>query len=54
MTREKALSELSEIAKSSDQEVTHVDADEVLCQLLVALGYQDVVNAWDEIPKWYA
>jgi hypothetical protein len=29
-------------------------ADDILCNLLVSLGYKEVVDAWEEVPKWYA
>jgi len=39
---------------SYDQEMAHVEADEVLCKLLTALGYSDVVDHYRSIDKWYA
>lgn len=56
MTREQALKELDTIliANQGDAENQHHSADRVLCELLQALGYGDVVEAWDKIPKWYA
>jgi hypothetical protein len=53
MTREEAIKKLNEINKEY-RELAHIEADEILCQFLVSLGYQDVVDTWDEIPKWYA
>jgi hypothetical protein len=37
-----------------DIERDHWVADEVLCDLLVALGYSDVVTEWEKVSKWYA
>jgi hypothetical protein len=58
MTREEALKALVDIQqeekKSKDYEMTHADADSVLCQLLVSLGYGDVVTEYQRIYKWYA
>lgn len=54
MTREQAIEELKEQQGSGDWEVAHSEADDVLCKLLVALGYQDVVDEWEKVPKWYA
>jgi hypothetical protein len=58
MTREEALKALVDIQqeekKSRDYEMTHVDADSVLCQLLFSLGYGDVVTEYQRINKWYA
>ena len=54
MTKEEAIAELNLIRQSDDTEVAHVDADDVLCQLLMSLGYEDVVTAYHNIGKWYA
>ena len=54
MTRESAIKQLEE-CKAMDPEVGHETADIILCELLTALGYRDVVEAYDAInPKWYA
>ncbi|MDI5922506.1 hypothetical protein QLQ86_17125 [Halomonas sp. LR5S13] len=37
-----------------DQHKRHVDADEVLCKLLVSLGHGDVVEEYRKIEKWYS
>ena len=54
MTREEAIEKLRELSKDDDVEIAHNHADGVLCTLLEALGYADVVAAWYEVPKWYA
>lgn len=54
MTREQALAALIECRQSGDTEAAHGDADRVLCDLLISLGYQDIVTAWKAVPKWYA
>ena len=54
MTKEEAIAELNLIRQNDDTEVAHVDADDVLCQLLMSLGYEDVVTAYHDIGKWYA
>jgi hypothetical protein len=35
-------------------EVWHVEADNILCELLDHLGYHDFVEAFEKVPKWYA
>lgn len=52
---------LTEIASKSislidfnDIESAHCDADNVLCELLTALNYEQVVKKYDAIDKWYA
>jgi hypothetical protein len=52
--REKALFMLAAALKNNDIEVAHSDADQVLCDLLTSLGYEDVVEIWDRVGKWYA
>ena len=56
MTRTEAIEQLRELARLSkgDAEGPHADADEVLCDLLKALGYGDVVAEYEKVEKWYA
>ncbi len=54
MTKEQAIAELKELQKPGDTEAAHGDADDVLCKLLTALGYADVVAEYEKIDKWYA
>jgi len=37
-----------------DREDWHVEADNILCELLDYLGYHNFVEAFEEVPKWYA
>ena len=39
---------------SGDQEVEHCDADYLLCEALIELGYSESVMVYKAIPKWYA
>ena len=54
MTREEAITQLKDHQQNGDIESAHICADWVLRELLITLGYQDVVNEYDEIEKWYA
>lgn len=54
MTRDKALIKLRKLQKSEDTETAHSYADSILCDLLKALGYDDVVREWEEVDKWYS
>lgn len=54
MTREKAIARLRELQKGHDTEADHINADGVLCRLLTEIGYQDVVDEWAKVDKWYA
>lgn len=53
-TREDALNDLARLASSTDLEGAHIDADDILCELLLELGYNDVVEAYIFIDKGYA
>lgn len=37
-----------------DTDVAHSEADAILCEILINLGYQEVVDAWELVNKWYA
>lgn len=54
MTREDAIEKLKVEQANGDLEMAHGNADDVLCALLVALGYGDVVEEWEKVDKWYA
>jgi hypothetical protein len=45
---------LKEEASNTDTEEAHVSADDALCLLLDHLGYGKVVEAYNNIDKWYA
>lgn len=53
---QKSLARLKELAnkKYPDEEEDHGEADEILCNMLNALGYKDLTDAWDDIKKWYS
>lgn len=53
MTREEAIEKLNQ-CHTHDKEADHSNADDILCELLKSLGYEDVVKAWDAVDKWYA
>jgi hypothetical protein len=57
MDRAEAIDKLKELSGDSldvDVEIAHVEADAVLCSLLISLGYQDVISQYALVPKWYA
>lgn len=37
-----------------DYESAHGKADDLLCEFLRLKGYGDLVDAWEDVPKWYA
>jgi len=54
MDRETAISLLKMEQANGDTEAAHSNADGVLCDLLKSLGYQDVVDEYMKVEKWFA
>jgi hypothetical protein len=54
VTKEEALAQLVKCQKNDDTAMAHSDADDVLCALLVELGYGDVVAEYHKVSKWFA
>lgn len=48
------IKELKSLSDICDEEVAHLKADKILCNLLSELGYADVVEQYNEIEKRYA
>jgi hypothetical protein len=54
-TQVKLLSQLIELSKSDDTESAHSQADEVLLEILKHEGgYDEIIEAYENVPKWYA
>lgn len=56
MNNEQAYEALEQIKDrgTGDPEQSHQEADQILCDLLTQLGYEDVVRMYQSITKWYA
>lgn len=54
MTREQAIDDLKVEQDNNDAEMAHANADDILCELLADLGYEDVVAEYEKVRKWYA
>ena len=52
--RKEFLAKLKEAAQRTDIEEAHIKADYILYDILVALDYEDIAEAWDDVPKWYS
>lgn len=48
------LNRLKELQKMDDFEVAHVKADQVLTDILIRLGYDEIVQAYRGVGKYYA
>lgn len=53
---DKYLERMNEVKQryEDDEETAHYLADEILCDLLINLGYAELVKVYDSVPKWYA
>lgn len=51
---ERVLARLRELKDEGDWEAGHIEADGLLCEMLTALGYEDIVAAFNDLGKWYA
>ena len=55
MTSAEAIKRLRSAAEECpDEEAAHMRADDVLCDLLDSLGYQDVTAEFKKMEKWYS
>jgi hypothetical protein len=42
-----------ECAQSDDPETAHAYADNLLCNMLIELGYGEIVDIYNLVGKWY-
>ena len=45
---------LVDLQKNTDFEAAHYEADQILLEVLLALGLNDIVEEYEKINKWYA
>ncbi len=53
MTNVEAIKRMKK-ARLRDHEDAHSDADEILCELLISLGFKELIEIYNEIDKWYS
>ncbi|QHJ79191.1 MAG: hypothetical protein [Caudoviricetes sp.] len=46
--------EMIALQSGYDPEIEHGEADNLLCELLILLGHQDVVDEYEKVTKWFA
>lgn len=39
---------------AKDEEDSHIDADELLCAILIEQGFEEAVALFKKMDKWYA
>ena len=56
MTKDEFLTAMLELYDqyNDDPEAFHSSADDLMCDLLVGLGYEDGIKVFDSADKWYA
>ena len=37
-----------------DEESAHIEADDLIIELLKSLGYEEGAQIFDDMPKWYS
>ncbi len=52
--RKTAIAKLKGHQSDWPDEEGHKRADDILCELLTAIGYEDVVKEYEKVGKWYA
>lgn len=52
--RQYFIDKLKILQGHGDTEIQHFGADFLLCELLIFLGYSDVVLEYEKVNKWYA
>ena len=54
LAQKSVVEELEELLNEKDREKAHVLADKVITDLLLQLGFEDVVRAWEKVERWHA
>ena len=48
------LKEMEGSIRTGFPEVVHPEADNILCNILKDLGFEEIVEAYEKVPKWYS
>lgn len=54
MKPEEFAEKMREAARTTNTEWAHQAADDLMCELLRSLGYEEGVKVFEEMEKWYA
>ena len=54
MTPKEAADRMRQIDEDEDTESGHMMADDLFCEILKSLGYDEAVDIFDNMDKWYA
>lgn len=53
MAPEEFKNKMQEIADIMDEEISHPQADDLMCEVLDSLGYGEGISIFVKMPKWY-
>jgi hypothetical protein len=48
------MRKLAEMGAYGDTEMNHIEADALLCRVLLHLGQKELVDEWYKVEKWFA
>jgi polyhydroxyalkanoate synthesis regulator phasin len=48
------VEQMQQLEDNDDTEEAHIEADKLLCSFLRELGYDELVDAFEDIDKWYS
>lgn len=56
MTEAEAINKMEEFVElgKDDPEIAHARADDLLMEFLISHGYNELVEIYDNVEKWYA
>lgn len=54
ITKKEVIARLKLLQNDKDTEHNHIEADKLLCELLITLGFKDVAKEYNQIKKWHA
>ena len=49
-----SIHKMIEISSDYDEEMAHINADHLLCEVLNKLGFVELVNVYERVKKWYS
>ena len=54
INRQEYIEKLRKLNELNNTETEHILADDLLVEILIKLGYQDIVDEYERINKWYS
>lgn len=54
LTPEQFKIKMQELDNDYDPELSHCNADDLMCNLLIELGYGEGIKIFENMKKWYA